>query len=88
MMTRLMSRTITTGGLALIGFVAMRVGLVAEDPEGFHCHDEASPAYCHWSDGSDCAGPQSMAADFCDGHGGVATESCSDGLGGLTECVS
>ena len=90
MMRRVVHRAITRGGFALLGLTAMTVGLPAdEDPyQGFHCHEDGFPTFCHWGDGSDCSANLSMGADACDnGHGGVDYDAC-DEHGGSVWCLS
>jgi hypothetical protein len=87
MMTRIVQRAIISGGSSLIGFVAMTVGLPAHSGYDFACHDNESPAYCHWGDGGDCSSRLSIGADFCDMHGGIMSENC-DEMGGMVACLS
>ncbi len=80
-------RTIINVGSSLIGLVAVTVGLPAHEGYDYQCHNDQSPAYCHWGDGGDCSARQSQSADFCDMHGDVDYEAC-DEHGGMTSCLS
>ncbi|MGH9237727.1 MAG: hypothetical protein ACRD3G_06775 [Vicinamibacterales bacterium] len=87
MRTRVLERAITRGGVVLFGLTSMTVGLPAHSGYDFQCHDNESPAYCHWGDGGDCSSRLSIGADFCDMHGGIMSENC-DEIGGMVACLS